>query len=74
MVLKTSEFKRNPLDYARYHKPNKQIKQEFQLNRLKQEYEDEKLSLADYMYAVASHLPVIDYIPCLLYTSDAADE
>jgi hypothetical protein len=46
MVLKTSEYERNPLDYARYHKPNKQIKQEFQLNRLKQEYEDEKLSFS----------------------------
>ena len=27
MILKTSEFKRNLLDYVRYQKPNKQIKQ-----------------------------------------------
>ena len=41
---------------------------------LKQEYEDEKLSLADYMYSVASHLPVIDYIPEWLVVMDGKEE
>ena len=62
MVLKTIEFKRNPLDYSGYIKPNKQIKEQFQFERLKMSYLKGSLSLADYMYAVAAHLPVIEYI------------
>ena len=38
MVLKLTEFKRNPLDYSQYNKPSKQIKEEFQFERLKTSY------------------------------------
>jgi hypothetical protein len=54
MVLKCTEFKRNPLDYSKYTKASKQVKDSFN---------DGSLTLADYMYAVAAHLPVIEYIP-----------
>ena len=57
MVLNFTEFKRNPLDYSKYTKATKQVKDEFQLQRLKDSLNDGSLTLADYMYAVAAHLP-----------------
>ena len=45
MVLKCTEFKRNPLDYSKYTKASKQVKDSFN---------DGSLTLADYMYAVAT--------------------
>ena len=71
MVLKAIEFKRNPLDCSSYIKPNKQINEEFQLERLKHAFVAGTLSLADYMYA--SHLPVIDYIPEWLVNEEESE-
>ena len=68
MVLKLSEFKKNPLDYSQYNKPNKQIKEEFQFERLKSSYINGTLTLSDYIYAVGANLPIIEYIPEWLHT------
>ena len=53
MILKFTEFKSNPLDYSKYTKASKQVKDEFRLQRLKDSFNDGSLTLADYMYAVA---------------------
>ena len=74
MVLKCIEFKRNPLDYSKYTKETKQVKDEFQLQRLKDSFNDGSLTLADYMYAVAAHLPVIEYIPEWLAVMNQDDD
>lgn len=63
VVLKLTDFKRNPLDFAHYNKPNKKIKEEFMFERLKQQYSTGNLSLSDYMYAIASNQTSIEYIP-----------
>jgi hypothetical protein len=74
MVLKCNEFVRNPLDYSKYTKATKQVKDEFQLQRLIDSFNDGSLTLADYMYAVAAHLPVIEYIPEWLAVMNQDDE
>ena len=47
---------------------NKQIKEEFQFERLKLSYTNGTLALSDYIYAVAANLPIIEYIPEWLQT------
>jgi hypothetical protein len=74
MVLKCIKFKRNPLDYSKYTKESKQVKDEFQLQRLKDSFSEESFSLVDNMYAVAAHLLLIEYIPEWLAVMNHEDE
>lgn len=74
VVLRLTDFKRNPLDFSQYHKPKKEVKAEFLFERLKINLTTGLMSLNDYLYAVASHLPVIDYIPEWLAVDEEGDD